>query len=228
MLIKFTRKHNRLPFKKLYQSNNSYFVTICVEGRRYIFDMVYNGKIIRRIALTPGNGDTCTVVNGDTVVASTLVTKLCMESLLNLYEIYENISIGDWVIMPNHIHFIINFLDIPRSKFTCKVADLGTIIKSFKLHFQKRIVEATTVSPLIHTNVTSSLQNYFKHIDINTHKIWQKSFYDHVIRGEKDLQRIQEYVLNNPLQWELDILNPKHNDQYQMWLIAKNTKLKLE
>jgi len=35
----------------------------------------------------------------------------------------------------------------------------------------------------------------------NPHKIWQKSFYDHIIRGGNDLQRIQEYILQNPLNW---------------------------
>ena len=55
--------------------------------------------------------------------------------------------------------------------------------------------------------------------------IWQKSFYDHVIRGEKDLQRIQEYIYSNPLQWELDILNPKNEDKYQKWLVTKHKQI---
>jgi hypothetical protein len=42
----------------------------------------------------------------------------------------------------------------------------------------------------------------------NPHKFWQKSFHDHVIRSDQDLDKIREYIQNNPLKWELDSLNP--------------------
>jgi REP element-mobilizing transposase RayT len=38
--------------------------------------------------------------------------------------------------------------------------------------------------------------------------VWQRNFYEHVIRDETDLQAIREYIVNNPLQWELDENNP--------------------
>ena len=41
---------------------------------------------------------------------------------------------------------------------------------------------------------------------------WQMSFYDHVIRNEQDLLRVQKYILNNPLQWALDDENPDRQD----------------
>jgi len=43
--------------------------------------------------------------------------------------------------------------------------------------------------------------------------LWQRSFYDHVIRNDQDLFRIQEYILNNPLQWALDDENPDRKNQ---------------
>ena len=45
-------------------------------------------------------------------------------------------------------------------------------------------------------------------INASPTKIWQKSFYDHVIRNDRDLQRIEEYIYNNPMTWEVDSLNP--------------------
>jgi putative transposase len=42
----------------------------------------------------------------------------------------------------------------------------------------------------------------------NYHKIWQKSYYDHVIRNGEDLDRIRQYIIENPAKWELDELNP--------------------
>jgi REP element-mobilizing transposase RayT len=38
--------------------------------------------------------------------------------------------------------------------------------------------------------------------------IWQRSFYDHVIRKEESMDRIREYIFNNPAQWEYDRENP--------------------
>ncbi|MCL4736308.1 MAG: transposase, partial [Candidatus Omnitrophica bacterium] len=39
-------------------------------------------------------------------------------------------------------------------------------------------------------------------------KFWQRNYYEHIIRNEADLDRIREYIENNPLRWELDKLNP--------------------
>jgi putative transposase len=41
--------------------------------------------------------------------------------------------------------------------------------------------------------------------------VWQRNYFEHVVRNEAELLRIREYVVNNPLQWELDIENPSAN-----------------
>lgn len=38
--------------------------------------------------------------------------------------------------------------------------------------------------------------------------VWQRNYYEHVVRGENELSRIREYIANNPLQWEMDRKNP--------------------
>ena len=38
--------------------------------------------------------------------------------------------------------------------------------------------------------------------------VWQRNFYEHVVRGDNELNRIREYIMNNPVQWELDLENP--------------------
>ena len=42
-------------------------------------------------------------------------------------------------------------------------------------------------------------------------RIWQRSFHDHVIRDEEDLNRVREYIQNNPLKWALDEKNPANH-----------------
>ena len=40
-------------------------------------------------------------------------------------------------------------------------------------------------------------------------KFWQRNYYEHVIRKEDELNKIREYIQNNPLKWHLDRENPK-------------------
>ena len=41
-------------------------------------------------------------------------------------------------------------------------------------------------------------------------RIWQRNYYDHVLRDDIDLQHIRKYVTGNPMQWELDLLHPNN------------------
>jgi len=41
--------------------------------------------------------------------------------------------------------------------------------------------------------------------------LWMRGYWDRVVRNEAELSRIREYIVNNPLKWELDKLNPTHN-----------------
>ncbi len=41
-------------------------------------------------------------------------------------------------------------------------------------------------------------------------KLWQRNYYEHIIRNEYELNKIKKYIITNPLKWELDIENPNH------------------
>ena len=56
--------------------------------------------------------------------------------------------------------------------------------------------------------------------------MWQKSFYEHVIRNDQDLYKIQEYIVNNPLQWEIDELNINVGNRHACSL-RKNDELNI-
>jgi hypothetical protein len=51
-------------------------------------------------------------------------------------------------------------------------------------------------------------------------KVWQRGYYEHVIRNEESLSRIREYIVTNPRRWELDRENPKAQgkDDFDRWL----------
>jgi hypothetical protein len=50
--------------------------------------------------------------------------------------------------------------------------------------------------------------------------LWQRNYYEHIIRNEESLNRVREYIGTNPLRWELDRENPrrKGEDEFDLWL----------
>jgi len=107
------------------------------------------------------------------------------------------IGLDEWVVMPNHIHGIIVInaaVETPRRgvsteaalpKSNLKSGSLGAIVGQFKSVCTKRLWDSG-----------------YKKFG------WQPRFYDHIIRSEKALREIRQYILNNPIKWELDRDNP--------------------
>ncbi len=103
---------------------------------------------------------------------------LIVESAINnIEEIYPMISVDKYVVMPNHIHMIL-------------------LIKSDEYG---RPMAAPTISTVINQmKGFVSKQAGFS--------VWQKLFYDHIIRGQNDYDEIWRYIDENPLRWDLDEL----------------------
>ena len=228
---RFIRKNNRLPNKEIYQKNHWYYVTICVQDRICVLEMV--GKSVEENLDSPFETD-CTIENGqlnskysnngELKFAATL-SSIVKNTLFELPLKFSNIVIDEWVIMPNHVHFVIGFDGEPISKSSGKPTELSKIIKYFKS------ISAINIKKLVEENLDSQFQasNYGQPINdelkfvattLNTKHFWQKSYYDHVIRDRDDLERIREYIMNNPVQWELDILNPDNTEEFRKKLIA--------
>jgi hypothetical protein len=55
---------------------------------------------------------------------------------------------------------------------------------------------------------------------------WQRNYYEHIVRDEKSLLRIREYISSNPLRWEIDRENPrrKGEDEFDRWLATFKTR----
>jgi hypothetical protein len=92
---------------------------------------------------------------------------------------------------------VLGFDDIPISLFTKKPTTLSKVIKYFKS------IMTIEVKKHMHGETSFSATKFSKN-----NVLWQKSFYDHIIHNEQDLARIRQYILDNPLEWELDSLHP--------------------
>ena len=126
------------------------------------------------------------------------ITKQCW---LDIPKHYPNVSIDEFIIMPNHIHgiVVINKNDgrdeaMPRlyigqyprmSQISPTSNSLSTIVGSYKSICTKQIRKL-----------------YNKNFQ------WQSRFYDHIIRNEESLNHTRQYIQENPIKWEFDLNNP--------------------
>jgi len=104
---------------------------------------------------------------------------------------YGHVELDEWVIMPNHVHGIIvisgDCRGGSRTAPTEKPKPLGRLIGAFKTAATKRINEMR--------NTPGG-------------KLWQRNYYEHIIRNDDELDRIRGYIDNNPAKWALDRENP--------------------
>jgi putative transposase len=115
-----------------------------------------------------------------------------------LPERFAPVVLDEYVLMPNHLHGIIYLIYSDEEDYTMIATNerqrrtfqrpahntLGEIIRSFKA------ATARTIRVAGHGEFT-----------------WQRNYYEHVIRHEKDLERVRLYIANNPARWSEDELN---------------------
>ena len=101
---------------------------------------------------------------------------------------YSNVSIDKYVIMPNHIHLIIKITEF----FDGEKILFGTSQAPYPTSATNAIIPKFV-----------SLYKRYCNRECNAN-IFQRSFYDHVIRGEQDYKEIWEYIEENPAKWQED------------------------
>ena len=109
--------------------------------------------------------------------------KIAMEQLFLLEKRYDFLKIDQYVIMPNHVHVIFILSQTAGASPRPTMTDIVCAYKSLTTRECKKV----------------------KPID----KLFQTSFYEHVVRGQEDYDEIAEYIVNNPKKWELDKLYAK-------------------
>ncbi len=104
------------------------------------------------------------------------------------------VILDEWVIMPNHLHAVL-YIPCPNPapaegvRFARSRRSLGSLVAGFK------------------SAVTSRVREMHHH---PTFKVWQDGFWDHGVRDDQDLERIREYIRNNPAKWDEDPENRRN------------------
>ena len=202
------RKSNRLKDYD-YSKNGMYFVTICTHNREELFGEIINGKIILNE-----------------------LGKIVEKYYLEIPKYHSHASLDVFVIMPNHLHGIIEINDpittVGADLVSAPAQDLVSapaqdLVSSPDQNIvQERQTQGGQTQGLSlrqhqHIGLLSRIIQGFKskstveyiHIMKSQNifgftKIWQRSFYDRIIRNDAELNRIREYIKSNPQMWERD------------------------
>jgi len=100
----------------------------------------------------------------------------------SLSDRHENIALDTYVVMPNHVHGIIHLGIDPEFN---TMASLTTIIATFKS------LTTTAYADLVRSGVLPPFDR----------TLWQRSFYDRIVRNQRELEAVREYILANPARW---------------------------
>jgi REP element-mobilizing transposase RayT len=194
-----------------YSQKGSYFITIVTQNRQHLF-----GKI-----------------EGEKINLSS-IGRIVEEEWRNTIEIRPNVILGEFIIMPDHMHMIVTI----ATQFEKKDNDnwihsnpkspshtLGAIIRGFKGACTKKInlflnsseESRTGESPFAPSrespfapsqeflSASSTGELLFapsRESPFASNKIFQRNYYDHIIRNQGEYHRIEKYIIDNPKNWK--------------------------
>ena len=106
---------------------------------------------------------------------------------------YAHAAVDEFVVMPNHVHGILILGELASgSSETPRRHGLSEIVRAFKSFSARRI------------NKGRGTPGY---------PVWQRSYYERVIRNDEEMREIRRYIRENPLRWEIDSENPKSSSE---------------
>jgi REP element-mobilizing transposase RayT len=129
---------------------------------------------------------------------------------LELNRKFPGVETDEFVIMPNHLHGIIVIGDVGAD---LRVGPTGAHIGA-PLQGQRLGVAASTALPaIVQWFKTMTTNEYIRRVKtlgwpMVQGQLWQRSYYDHVIRDVDSLDRIRQYIVDNPARWAIDRENP--------------------
>jgi REP element-mobilizing transposase RayT len=184
-------KHHRKSIRLKgydYSQAGLYFITICCQNRVHLFGNVINKQMILNDA-----------------------GKMIEKWFNELQNKFPDVKCHEMVVMPNHIHFIIENIGSVGADL-CVCPNDSNFPKT-----EKRVSEILgehAGSPLhrvLQWFKTMSTNEYIRGVKNNNWipfdgKLWQRNYWEHIIRNDQSYQKISDYIINNPSKWNDDTL----------------------
>ncbi len=160
-----------------YSQAGLYFITICTQNRECLFGNIINGEMILNAA-----------------------GKMVNHWYYELQNKFNDIKCHAMVVMPNHFH--------------CIVENVGADLRVCPNNADDILGEhiGSPLRDVIRWFKTMTTNNYMRGVKQQDWipfdgKLWQRNYWEHIIRNPNEYQRIAQYIINNPQQWENDRLN---------------------
>ena len=199
--------HNRRSIRLKgydYSQVGLYFITICVQNREDLFGNITNGTMKWNDA-----------------------GKMIKKQWLELPKRFKNIQLNEFITMPNHFHAILEIVETTVGSTFMVDPNInkpikGQEIKGYPIKGQPQGIAPAdsqtgfptdkTIGKIIGAFKSITTNEYIKGVKLNNWqqfngKLWQRNYWEHIIRNEKSLQNISKYIVNNPLKWYEDKLN---------------------
>ena len=187
-----------------YSRAGAYFVTICVHQRECLLGNIVNGEMqLSRFG------------------------KIISYAWLDLPKHYPHVILDEFCIMPNHVHFVVVLIDDGRDG-SSRLSQVSLPARRDGSHGLNR-TSSLTNTPLNKTSLPAQETHPYDHpyarhpvsevirafksfsakrindLRKTTYSpFWQKNYYEHIIRNDREWNAIVWYILNNPLHWQLD------------------------
>jgi putative transposase len=198
---KFQNKY-RIPSARLqtwdYANNGAYFITICTKNREQYFGKIENNEM-----------------------QLSEIGKFAEEFWLEIPNQFSFIELGNFIVMPNHIHGILIINNLVETRFIA--SNLTDIPIQFIASNQidkiqennSQLIKSNTggitgeKNPMFYDNISRIVRWYkgrcsFEIRKLNLHFEWQPRFHDHIIQNSNSFEIIQNYIQENPSNWEKD------------------------
>ncbi len=198
-----------------YSQAGLYFITICVQNRECLF-----GNIDVGVSLVDTQNE-----NAPEMILNN-AGKMVEKEWLNLKNRFPNIELHEYIVMPNHFHGILEIVgatlvvaqnDVPQNDDGDNDnTPNGRITNDIISDNQTEKGQPQGIAPTAKT--IGDMMDAFKSITTVEYirgvknlgwqpfdgKLWQRNYYEHIIRNEKSYQTISNYIINNPAKWQED------------------------
>lgn len=161
-----------------YTTAGAYFITICTRQRECLFGTIEDGEM-----------------------GLNQFGQIVADTYLWLASQYLHVHLDQWVVMPNHLHGIIVLTDYPR-KGDSRIAPTPEIAPTLDMANRKSLGRLIGAFKTVSTKQINLIR------DTPGTRVWQRNYYEHIIRDDRALQHIRQYIQNNPLSWWQDQLHP--------------------
>ncbi len=181
MAIQGNRRSLRLK-SYTYSWPGAYFVTVCTHHRRCLFGVLCDG----------------TMRLND-------LGQLIQRVWLETGKRRSRVTLDEYVIMPNHLHGILFIQGGLNGNSVSSPPGQGRAVGS---PLRRPSLQAGSLGAILAQFKSQATKNARAKGLWGNQPLWQRNYYEHIIRDEEDLNRIREYILSNPRRWSEDQDNP--------------------